>query len=189
MAAPDTTLNLVGRGHSAYCSLASGSGPLWRAAIRSRCRIPSLALAPTSATATGGSDHRFHFFHASRPSILVVEDDAELRALTAFALKQAGHEAVLASSGEDAFDLMAAARLRWSLLRHRAPGPSHGWEVGTTFSFIQPSKLTVYGSAATTEPPGRLRNGIFLRKPFAMDWLVRVFEAGAIAARAKRQLA
>jgi CheY-like chemotaxis protein len=43
------------------------------------------------------------------PSILVVEDDAELRALTAFALKQAGHEAVLASSGEDALALIAAA--------------------------------------------------------------------------------
>jgi CheY-like chemotaxis protein len=121
------------------------------------------------------------------PSILVVEDDAELRALIACALKQAGHEAVLASSGEDALDLIAAADVDGLYCDIELPDRINGWEVGTTFSFIWPSKPTVYASAATTEPPGRLRIGIFLRKPLAMDRLVQVFEAGAIAARARRQ--
>jgi CheY-like chemotaxis protein len=123
------------------------------------------------------------------PSILVVEDDAELRALIALALKQAGHEALFASSGEDALDLMAAAEFDGLYGNIELPGQVDGWEVGTTFSFIWPDKPAVYVSALRTDPPGRLRNGIFLRTPFAMDRLVQVFEAGAIAARARQQLA
>jgi CheY-like chemotaxis protein len=102
------------------------------------------------------------------PSILVVEDDAELRALIALALKQAGHEALFASSGEDALDLMAAAEFDGLYGNIELPGQVDGWEVGTTFSFIWPDKPAVYASAVKTDPPGRLRNGIFLRTPFAM---------------------
>jgi CheY-like chemotaxis protein len=123
------------------------------------------------------------------PSILVVEDDAELRALIALALRQAGYEAVLASSGEDALDLIAAADFDGLYCTIELPGEVDGWEVGTTFSFTWPDKPAVYAAAVQAAPPGRLRHGIFLRKPFAMDRLVRVFEAGAVAARAKRQLA
>jgi CheY-like chemotaxis protein len=121
-------------------------------------------------------------------SILVVEDDAQLRALIALALKQAGHEALFASSGEDALDLMAAAEFDGLYGNIELPGQVDGWEVGTTFSFIWPDKPAVYASAVKTDPPGRLRNGIFLRTPFAMARLVQVFEAGAIAARARQQL-
>ncbi|MBO1909343.1 hypothetical protein J4G37_31455 [Microvirga sp. 3-52] len=69
------------------------------------------------------------------------------------------------------------------------PSQVDGWEVGTTVSLIWPDKPVVYASAVQTAAPGRLRTGVFLRKPFAMDRLVRVFEAGATAARVRRQLA
>ena len=48
-------------------------------------------------------------FPSATLSILVVEDDAELRAAIVRTLTQAGYEAVPASSGEDALDLIAAA--------------------------------------------------------------------------------
>jgi CheY-like chemotaxis protein len=87
------------------------------------------------------------------PSILVVEDDAELRALIALALKQAGHEALFASSGEDALDLMAAAEFDGLYCNIELPGQVDGWEVGTTFSVIWPDKPAVYASAVKTDPP------------------------------------
>ncbi|WP_114943041.1 response regulator [Microvirga calopogonii] len=128
------------------------------------------------------------FPELSGPSVLVVEDDAKVGALIARALRQAGYEAVLASSGEDALDLIAAADFDGLYCTIELPGQVDGWEVGTTFSFIWPDKPAVYASAVQTTLPGRLRHGIFLRKPFAMDRLVRVFETGVIAARAKRHL-
>ena len=123
------------------------------------------------------------------PSILIVDDDAGLCQLISLALKQAGFEAVLASSGEAALDLIAAAEFDGLYCAIELPGQVDGWEVGTTFSFIWPDKPAVYASAIPTALPGRLRRGVFLRKPIAMDRLVRMFEAGAVAARAKRQLA
>jgi CheY-like chemotaxis protein len=123
------------------------------------------------------------------PSILIVEDDAEFRPLISRALKQAGYEDFLAASGEDALDLIAAAEFDGLYCTIDLAGQVDGWEVGTTFIFIWPDMPTVSASAVQTAPPGRLRHGMFLRKPFSMDRLVRMFEVGAFAARAKRQLA
>ncbi|WP_230532050.1 response regulator transcription factor [Microvirga roseola] len=127
-------------------------------------------------------------FQAASPTILIVEDDAELRDLIAVTLRQAGYDVVLAPDGsaEAALDLISALEFDGLCCEARLPGPVDGWEVGTTFSFVSPHKLTVYASAALSEPPGRLRNGIFLRKPFALERLVRIFDAGTAAARARR---
>jgi DNA-binding NtrC family response regulator len=122
-------------------------------------------------------------------SILVVEDNAKPCSLITIALNQAGYEAVLASSSEEARNLIAAADVDGSYCTIGLPGQVDGWEGGTTFSFIWPDKSAVYASPVQTGPPGRPRHGMFLRKPFAMDRLVRMFDAGAIAARTRQELA
>ena len=122
------------------------------------------------------------------PSILVVEVDKPLREDVSRTLKRAGYEVVLAGTGEEALDLIAAADFDGLYCEVQLPGEIDGWEAGTTFSFIWPHKPTVYASALVSGPPGRLRNGNFLRKPFALDRLVRVFEAGVTAARARQAL-
>jgi CheY-like chemotaxis protein len=119
-------------------------------------------------------------------SILVVEDVAELRTLITLALKQARYEAVLASSGEDTLNLIAAADFDGFYCTIELPGQVDGRQVGTTFSFIWLDKPAVYASAVQTAPPGRLRHSLFLRKSSAMDRLVRMFQTGAVAARARR---
>ena len=126
-----------------------------------------------------------------QPTILVVETDANLRKLIARTLEQAGYDAVLApsGSGEAALDLISAADFDGLYCEVQLPGEVDGWEVGTTFSFVWPDKPTVYASAVVSGPPGRLRNGVFLRKPFGLDRLVRVFETSATAARARQTLA
>ena len=108
------------------------------------------------------------------PSILIVEDDVELRETIVRTLLQAGFEAVAASSGEDALDLIAAAEFDGLYCAIELPGRADGWEVGTTFSFIWPDRPVVYASAISA-PPGPLRKGAFLRKPFAVVMLTRAF--------------
>jgi CheY-like chemotaxis protein len=127
----------------------------------------------------------------AQPSILVVETDANLRELIAQALGHAGYDAVLAPSrsGEASLDLISATAFDGLYCEVQLPGEVDGWEVGATFSFVWPDKPTVYASALIPGPPGRLRKGICLRKPFGLDRLVRVFETSATAARARQALA
>ncbi len=110
---------------------------------------------------------------SATPSILVVEDDAQSRAAITRAVTQAGYEAVPATSGEDALDLMAAAEFDGLYCAIELPGRADGWEVGTTFSFIWPDRPVVYASAISA--PGPLRKGVFLRKPFMVAMLARAF--------------
>lgn len=111
---------------------------------------------------------------SATPSILVVEDDALSREAITRALTQAGYEAVPATSGDDALDLMAAAEFDGLYCATALPGRADGWEVGSTFSFIWPDRPVVYASAISV-PPGPLRKGVFLRKPFMVAMLARAF--------------
>lgn len=108
---------------------------------------------------------------STAPSILVVETDPDFRELIARTLGQAGYDAVLApcGSGEAALDLNG---LYWEV---QLPGRADGWDVGATFSLVWPDKPTVYASAFVAGLPGRLRKGIFLRKPFLVAMLARAF--------------
>jgi CheY-like chemotaxis protein len=111
---------------------------------------------------------------SAAPSILVVEDDAQAREAITRVLTQAGYEAVPATSGEDALDLIAAAEFDGLYCAIELPGRADGWEVGATFSFIWPDRPVVYASAISV-PPGPLRKGVFLRKPFMVAMLARTF--------------
>jgi CheY-like chemotaxis protein len=104
------------------------------------------------------------------PSILVVEDDAELRALIALALRQAGYEAVLASSGEDALDLIAAADFDGLYCTIELPGEVDGWEVGTTFSFIGSDRPVIYVSAISV-PPAENLNAVRIKPASSFVYL------------------
>jgi CheY-like chemotaxis protein len=111
---------------------------------------------------------------SAAPSILVVEDDAQAREAIVHTLTQAGYEAVQASSGEDALDLMATAEFDGLYCAIELPGRADGWEVGTTFSFIWPDRPVVNASAISA-PPGPLRKGVFLRM------LAKAFELARVA--------
>jgi CheY-like chemotaxis protein len=63
---------------------------------------------------------------SAAPSILVVEDDAQAREAIIHILTQAGYEAVQASSGEDALDLIAAASFDGLYCTIELPGQVDG---------------------------------------------------------------
>jgi CheY-like chemotaxis protein len=93
---------------------------------------------------------------SAAPSILVVEHGAQAREAIVHILTQAGYEAVQASSGEDALDLMATADFDGLYCAIELPGRADGWEVGTTFSFIWPDRPVVYASAISVPPAENL---------------------------------
>ncbi len=105
-------------------------------------------------------------------STLVVEVDKPLREDVSRTLKRAGYEVVLAGTGEEPLDLIAAD-FDGLYCEVQLPGEVDGWEVGTTFSFIWPDRPVVYASAISA--PGPLRKGVFLRKPFVVAMLARAF--------------
>jgi hypothetical protein len=105
-----------------------------------------------------------------------VEDDAEAREAIVRTLTQASDEADPPSSGEDAFDLMAVAEFDGLYCAIELPGR----EVGTTFSVIWPD-CPVVNASAISAPPGPLRKGVFLRKPFFARMLAKAFEPARVA--------
>jgi CheY-like chemotaxis protein len=117
---------------------------------------------------------------SAAPSILVVEHGAQAREAIVHILTQAGYEAVQASSGEDALDLMATADFDGLYCAIELPGRADGWEVGTTFSVIWPD-CPVVNASAISAPPGPLRKGVFLRKPFLARMLAKAFEPARVA--------
>ena len=62
------------------------------------------------------------------PSILVVEVDKPLREDVSRTLKRAGYEVVLAGTGEEALDLIAAADFDGLYCEVQLPGEIDGWE-------------------------------------------------------------
>lgn len=108
---------------------------------------------------------------SSSLSILVVEEDLELRPQIVLAPRQASCEAILASSREDAFDLIAVAD-----------------SDGLYCAIDSPAKSMVGKSALPSALSGPLRHCIFLRKSFATDRLIRDFDL-APSPRARQQLA
>jgi CheY-like chemotaxis protein len=111
---------------------------------------------------------------SATPSIVVVEDDAQSREAITRALTQACYEAVPATSGDDALDLLASAEFDDLYCAIELPGWADGWEVGSSFSLIWPDRPVVYASAISV-PPVLLRKGVFLRKPFMVAMLARAF--------------
>ncbi|ABE38963.1 response regulator receiver [Rhodopseudomonas palustris BisB5] len=108
--------------------------------------------------------------------ILVVEDDPMIQSIVLEALEEGGFEAVIASSGEEAVDLLTDGdRFRGlvtdvNLGRDRMPG----WEVGRRVREIDPAFPVVYmtGDSAAEWAARGVPNSILLTKPFAPSQVV-----------------
>lgn len=108
--------------------------------------------------------------------ILVVEDDPMIQSIVLEALEEGGFEAVIASSGEEAVDLLTDGdRFRGlvtdvNLGRDRMPA----WEIGRRVREIDPAFPVVYmtGDSAAEWAARGVPNSILLTKPFAPSQVV-----------------
>ena len=109
---------------------------------------------------------------ASRPKVLLVEDNADVRRLYAIGLNQRGFEVKLAANGAEAVDRVASERPDHILLDWLMPlmdgsevieriGVTHGSEIDI---------IVVSGEPAPPALPPRIRT--WLTKPLTVDEIV-----------------
>jgi DNA-binding response OmpR family regulator len=111
--------------------------------------------------------------------VLLVEDDLPLARIVAGHLKARGHEARVATSVEDAVELLRTGfRPTVVLLDINLPGAS-GWSLLRGGELAAAGSPPVYVVSATSIPSVRLREfnvAGFLPKPFALPTLIDVVE-------------
>jgi CheY-like chemotaxis protein len=114
---------------------------------------------------------------ANLPLILVVEDDQLVQSVVEDCLSEGGYEAVIASSGENAVELLDAAEGKYRAIVtdiNFETGKIDGWDVTRHAREIDPNFPVVYmsGKDADDWASKGVPNSIMLAKPFAPAQLV-----------------
>jgi DNA-binding response OmpR family regulator len=109
--------------------------------------------------------------------ILVVEDDQLVQSVVEESLADGGFETVIASSGENAVELLDAAQGKYRALVtdiNLSPSEIDGWDVARHAREIDPNFPVVYmsGRDADDWAVKGVPNSIMLPKPFAPAQLV-----------------
>lgn len=103
--------------------------------------------------------------------ILVVEDDALVQGVVEVALSDGGFQPEIASSGEEAIDLLQGdhAKHRALLTDINLSGRLTGWDVARRARELNPDIPVVYmtGAAADEWPSLGVPHSLLLQKPFA----------------------
>jgi two-component system response regulator RegA len=119
------------------------------------------------------------------PSLLLVEDDAVLRARLARALRERGFDVREAADGLTALELARADPPEHAVVDLRMPGLS-GLEVVRGLKQADPATLIVvltgYGSIATALEAVRLGATHYLSKPADADQIIAAFSRGEASA-------
>ncbi len=106
---------------------------------------------------------------ASKPKVLLVEDNADVRRLYAIGLNQRGFEVKLASNGAEAVDRVASERPDYMLLDWLMP-LMNGEEVLDRVRADDIEIIVISGQPAPPEMPAHVRS--WLTKPLTVDELV-----------------
>jgi CheY-like chemotaxis protein len=109
--------------------------------------------------------------------ILVVEDDPAIQSIVEEALGDGGFETLIASSGEQAVQLLEESGSKYRALVtdiNLAEGKLDGWEVARRAREIDPQFPVVYmtGDSADDWASKGVPNSILITKPFAPAQLV-----------------
>ena len=111
------------------------------------------------------------------PIILVVEDDHLVQSVVEDSLAEGGFELVMASSGENAVELLDTSEGKYRALVtdiNLGPGGIDGWDVARHAREIDPNFLIIYMSGNDVDDWASkgVPNSLMLAKPFAPAQLV-----------------
>jgi PAS domain S-box-containing protein len=115
--------------------------------------------------------------HVSRgETILVIEDEENVRDMTAQALRRAGYQVLLASSGEEALELVVTKRWNFQLLITDIVMPGlRGTEVAPKLMAMMPGLRVLYMSGYTDNAMFHQKllgaGAAFMQKPFTLNVL------------------
>jgi len=106
------------------------------------------------------------------PSVLVVEDDATLRALAVAALEDLGTHVRAVGSADEAYALLKAQRFSLLLTDVVMPGHLDGWELSWLAHELDPAMALIVTSGYHDRLNDKLPPGaVFLPKPWTLDSL------------------
>ncbi len=120
---------------------------------------------------------------SQQPTILVVEDEEDLREILVEALANAGWATHQAAVGEDALDQIARLSHLDALFTDiRLPGELDGWDVAEAYRARYERGAVIYatGYSATHTP---VSGSMFFRKPYKLQQLLLCLEALVPATR------
>jgi len=107
--------------------------------------------------------------------VLVIDDNADARLLSSHALKQAGHQVLLASNGEEAFDIINREPkpqvILLDLSMPKMPGAEFMQFLKLHHMYGKVKVALVSGWEDVEEQATILGADGFLRKPYALDQL------------------
>ena len=115
---------------------------------------------------------------AKQTIILVVEDDADQRAILRHELERARYSVLEAASGEEALTVLRDRQglIDWLYADIRLPGAVDGWRVADEFRFAHPLRPVIYGSGYPSDRRRCVPGSLFFAKPFMPSDLVKAFE-------------
>jgi DNA-binding response OmpR family regulator len=114
---------------------------------------------------------------ARGPTVLVVEDQADLREAIQAALGRMGYDVVTVGSGDEALRAVAAHDIDLAVIDMMIPGPSGFQVLRAVKGRGRPAKavmMSAHGATAHREYAGVLGADGFLVKPFPFDDLFRI---------------
>ena len=110
-------------------------------------------------------------------SILVVDDEKEVRESLCAVLRLAGYEAVAAASGKEALKYISEGKFRLMLLDLTMPGMSGGELINVLRRQEQKLPVLVITTLASWQTAGLLGQGVgYIRKPVDADLLLGAVE-------------
>lgn len=107
---------------------------------------------------------------ATRPTVLVVEDEWILRETIAEHLRNGGCDVIVAGCGEDALTILAERDGFDVLLTDiRLGGPVNGWDVAEACRDAHPDMKVIYVSGAAITPMRKVSSSLYFDKPYQSD--------------------
>jgi CheY-like chemotaxis protein len=104
--------------------------------------------------------------------ILIVEDEAAIREITASELRDAGYDVIEAETGDEALDFLHQGNLPDVLFTDiRLPGEADGWTVAKRFRTANP-KLPVLYATGYSVSQNPVEGSLFFRKPYRPSQVV-----------------
>lgn len=114
---------------------------------------------------------------ATRPTVLVVEDEPLVRHIIVAELEDAGYAIVEAANAQAAIDVLADARSVDLLFTDiRMPGALDGWQIAERARELRPGLPVIYATGFSDEAPRLVPGGVFFKKPYRASAIIAAIE-------------
>ena len=109
----------------------------------------------------------------TRPTVLLVEDEALLRMIIADELLDAGYSVVEASDGQRALEMLTEhSSVDLLFTDIRMPGGLSGWDVAEQARALCPNIPVIYATGFSDDRPRVVPGARFFRKPYRASAIV-----------------